>query len=107
MQATKLKHQLTYEQRRDLKADVAAAKAEVKKIQENLEKLEDEARKAAEAAKEVEQELAAEVPGIQPSSNDTALCTNLAVVKLDKKILCNARHENMRQWLDWFKHNIF
>ncbi|EIE20863.1 RecF/RecN/SMC protein [Coccomyxa subellipsoidea C-169] len=59
-QATKLKHQLTYEQRRDLKADVAAAKAEVKKIQENLEKLEAEARTAAEAAESVEQELAAE-----------------------------------------------
>ncbi len=61
VQATKLKHQLTYEQRRDLKADVAAAKAEVKKIQENLEKLEAEAQTAAEAAESVEQELAAEV----------------------------------------------
>ncbi|BDA42403.1 Structural maintenance of chromosomes protein 1A [Coccomyxa sp. Obi] len=59
-QATKLKHQLTYEQQRDLKADTDAAKKEVEKIQENLSKLEEEARAAAEAAKSDEQELAAE-----------------------------------------------
>lgn len=61
MQATKLKHQLTYEQQRDLKADADAAKKEVEKIQENLNKLEEEARAAAEAAKSDEQELASEV----------------------------------------------
>lgn len=61
MQATKLKHQLTYEQQRDLRADADAAKKEVEKIQDNLSKLEEEARAAAEAAKADEQELAAEV----------------------------------------------
>jgi septal ring factor EnvC (AmiA/AmiB activator) len=107
VQATKLKHQLTYEQRRDLKADVAAAKSEVKKIQENLEKLEDEARKAAEATKEVEQELAAEVPGIHPSSKDTALRRFLAVLIVDKNIFYNARHEDMGRWLYCFKCIVF
>jgi len=60
-QATKLKHQLSYEHRRDLAADVAVAKEELKKVQDTLEQLEEQARAAAEAADSVEQELAAEV----------------------------------------------
>ena len=88
VQATKLKHQLTYEQRRDLKADVAAAKAEVKKIQENLGKLEEEARKAAEAAEEVQQELAAEVRRDPPLMKTTSPLKMLRPPQASTRTFC-------------------
>lgn len=61
MQAAKLKHQLTYEQRRNLKKDVEAAQADLKKIQDNLERLQAQADAAAEASTALENELSAEV----------------------------------------------
>jgi len=60
-QATKLKHQLSYEQRKDLSAEVNAAKAEVIQVQETLHKLEAEAKAAAASAEALEKELATEV----------------------------------------------
>ena len=61
LQAAKLKHQLTYEQRRNLKKDVEAARADLKKIQDNLERLQAQADAAAEASAALEDELSAEV----------------------------------------------
>lgn len=75
-QATKLKHQLSYEHRRDLAADVAVAKEELKKVADNLEQLEEQARAAAEAADSVEQELAAEVCAATGSPSNT-FCSRL------------------------------
>ena len=81
VQATKLKHQLTYEQQRDLKADADAANKEVQKIQENLSKLEQEAHVAAEAAKSDEQELAAEV-------QMTARCMTVSLDRPERTVAC-------------------
>lgn len=62
MQASRVKHQLDYEQRRDGKAAVKAAKAEVKRLAAALAKLEAEVAAADAAAAELEAELSAEVP---------------------------------------------
>ena len=61
MQASRVKHQLDYEQRRDGKAAVKAAKAEAKRLAAALAKLEAEVAAANAAAAELEAELAAEV----------------------------------------------
>lgn len=60
-QAAKLKHQLTYEQRRNLGQDVKSAEAELRKVQDNLQRLQGQADAAAEASAALEGELAAEV----------------------------------------------
>ena len=69
MQAAKLKHQLTYEQRRDLNRDVEAAQADLQKIQDNLERLQAQADAAAKASATLEGELSAEVDTLQPAVN--------------------------------------
>lgn len=61
MQAQKLKHQLLYEQKRNLKADVEAAKAELQKVQDNLDRLQGQADTAAKNSAALEDELSAEV----------------------------------------------
>ena len=61
VQAAKLKHQLTYEQRRNLQKDVEAAQADLEKIQDNLERLQAQADAAAEASAALEDTLSAEV----------------------------------------------
>ncbi len=61
VQATKLKHQLTYEKKRNLKKDVEAAQADLKKVQDNLERLQTQADSAAKATAALEDELSAEV----------------------------------------------
>ena len=60
-QAAKLKHQLSYEQRRNLKKDAEAAEADLRKLQDNLERLQSQADEAAQASAALEQELSAEV----------------------------------------------
>lgn len=62
VQASKVKAQLDYEQRRDAKAAVKAAKAEAKRLAAALAKLEAEAAAASAVAAELEAELADEVP---------------------------------------------
>ena len=61
MQAAKLKHQLSYEQRRNLKKYVEAAEAELEKIRDNLQRLQGQADAAAEASATLEADLSAEV----------------------------------------------
>jgi ppGpp synthetase/RelA/SpoT-type nucleotidyltranferase len=61
LQATKLKHQLAYEKRRDLKAEVTAAQQELQQIEQNLKELEEQTQAATAAAERAEQELAADV----------------------------------------------
>lgn len=60
-QASKLKHQLTYERKRDLQAEVTAAQTELQQIEQHLQQLEEQARTASAAAERIEQELAAQV----------------------------------------------
>ena len=60
-QAAKLKHQLSYEQRRNLQKDAEAAAADLRKLQDNLERLQSQADEAAQASAALEQELSAEV----------------------------------------------
>ena len=79
MQAAKLKHQLSYEQRRNLKKDAEAAEADLRKLQDNLERLQSQADEAAQASAALEQDLSAEV-GILLS------CIGLAAVM--RRSLC-------------------
>lgn len=77
MQAAKLKHQLTYEQRRNLKKDMEAAQADLEKIQDNLERLQAQADAAAEASAALEDELSAEVR-TAPIAHTPRQCRRLA-----------------------------
>ena len=86
MQAAKLKHQLSYEQRRNLKKDAEAAEADLKKLQDNLERLQSQADEAAQASAALEQELTAEVG--TPLS-----CMGLVIVMPCD--LCRASHTMM------------
>ncbi len=65
-QATKLRHQLAYEQRRDMGAEADAAKKEAAGLQAALDRAQEQARAAADASKAVEAELAeqARAPGL-------------------------------------------
>ena len=60
-QAAKLKHQLSYEQRRNLQKDAEAAEVDLNKLQDNLKRLQSQADEAAQASAALEQELSAEV----------------------------------------------
>jgi ATP-dependent Clp protease ATP-binding subunit ClpA len=88
-QASRLRNQLDYEQRRDARAAVKAARAEAKRLAGELAKLDKEAAAADAAAAKLTEELVAEVrmPPLQPHVSAGCLSRRAP----STKVLCRLR----------------